>query len=66
MAIKQYDTQEEMDEDFEQLMDKMQTEAHLKDAIGMAQERRASIMDDLNDIDEELQDLHQQLNDLDL
>jgi chromosome segregation ATPase len=64
MGIKQYDTQGEMDDDFEHCMERMQKEKRLKDAICDAEERVASARDALNEAEEELQELQDQLDEL--
>ena len=64
MSIKQYDSQEEMDDDFENCMERMQEEQRLKDAICDAEERVSCARDALNEAEEELQELQDQLEEL--
>lgn len=64
MTVKEYETEEEMDADFEKEMDAIQEEQRLRDLIFSAQERISSIKDELNDAEEELQILEEKLDQL--
>lgn len=66
MAIKHYDTQEELDDDFEKEMEVMQEEKRLKDLICEAEERVAAAHEELYDAEEELKSLQDQLEALDV
>jgi hypothetical protein len=62
MGIQEFDTEEELEDAFEENMERMQEEARLKDAICEAEYRVGVARDEWMAAEEELKDLRDQLD----
>ncbi len=64
MSIQEFDTENEMEDEFENQMETMQERAYLEDAVSIAEENVAQACGEVENAKEELADLIQQLKEL--